>query len=55
MASGIEIGKVMSLSPVLGTLETLHERPTRASEAWKMEERMAARRMVGGVFILGIL
>jgi hypothetical protein len=45
----------MSFNPLLGTLETLHERPTRASEAWKMEERRAARRRVDGVFILGIL
>jgi hypothetical protein len=45
----------MSVNPVLGTSETLHERPTRALEAWKMEERRAARERVDGVFILEIV
>jgi hypothetical protein len=44
----------MSVKPVLGTPETLHERPTRASEAWKTEERRTAWRRVDGVFILEI-
>jgi hypothetical protein len=45
----------MSVKPVLGTPETLHERPTRASETWKTEERRTAWRSVDGVFILEIL
>lgn len=51
----MEIGKVMSVRPVLGMSEMLHERPTRASEAWKMEERRAARKRLDEVFILEIL
>lgn len=35
--------------------EMLHERPTRASEAWKMEVRRAARKTLDGVFILEIV
>jgi hypothetical protein len=48
----MEIGKVRSFSPAGDTLDTLHEMPTRASEAWKMEERRAARRTEEMDFIL---
>jgi hypothetical protein len=48
----MEMGKVMSFSPVGDTLDTLHEMPTRASEVWKMEERRAARRTEEMDFIL---
>jgi hypothetical protein len=48
----MEMGKVMSFSPAEDTLDSLHEMPTRASEAWKMEERRAARRTEEMDFIL---
>lgn len=51
----METGNVMSVRPVLGMSEMLHERPTRASEAWKMEVRRAARKTLDGVFILEIV
>ena len=50
-AFGMEIGKVMSLSPVEGTFEMLQERPTSASVVVKREARKADWR-VDGDFIL---
>ncbi len=51
----MDTGNVMSVRPVLGMSEMLHERPTRASEAWKMEARRATRKTLDGVFILEIV
>jgi hypothetical protein len=48
----MNIGKVMSFRPDEGTLEILHEMPTRASVAWKMEEMRTARRTEEVNFIL---